>query len=163
MSAATPAAALRGYAYRLPKTDRDTLRDLAATWAALPAWQFGAVALWDMATAQGRDTLRPITPVDAAAQLNFSGDFGHVFSPAGEARWRRVDNETYDVLLLAEQPDQALVQRYTLHQIGLYTAVVVPPGAADLINMHGERRRLERVEYRRDDLAVELIRYTKLT
>jgi hypothetical protein len=89
-----------GYIYRLFEATGDRVRDAVRAYVNIPCWTFGGASLWDA----GRANLRPITRLEDIALLDVSGDFGHAFSANAEVRWKRLDADSYDVLILSEQP-----------------------------------------------------------
>ncbi len=93
-----------GYIYRLLDATSDRVRDAVRAYVNIPCWTFGGASLWDVQPDAGRANLRPITRLEDIALLDVSGDFGHAFSANAEVRWKRLDADSYDVLILSEQP-----------------------------------------------------------
>lgn len=93
-----------GYIYRLLRATGDRVRDVVRTYVKIPCWTFGGASLWDVRPEEGRANLRPITRLEEVAALDVSGDFGHAFSASAEVRWKRLEDNSYDVLILSEQP-----------------------------------------------------------
>ena len=86
-----------GVVLRVAVADAARVRELADKVA--PRWQVVGRALWDVGD---RPDLTEITAVGDT--LDLCGDFGHVFGPTAELRWRRIDEQHYDVLILSDSP-----------------------------------------------------------
>jgi len=93
-----------GYIYRIARADAATLQQLVAEIVGPTGYTFGGAALWDLDAARQQENLRPIQAVDLTANLDVRGDFGHAFSDKAEVRWKRRDQDVYDLLVLSEQP-----------------------------------------------------------
>lgn len=91
-----------GYIYRICKATGAEVRQVARQCVGVPCWTFGGAALWDVVPADGRANLRPITKLSDIDRLDIRGDFGHAFSERAEVRWKRLDDDAYDVLILSE-------------------------------------------------------------
>ena len=164
------AAQEQGHLYRCAQADGTTLRHLVEHLVGMPCFSFGGMILWDVIPGKGRDNLRPITKISDLATLDISGDFGHAFSAQAELRWKRRDAQTYDLLLLTEQPLSAA----QASQVGGKPLLVLPtvrtPGdcATNLQDaphdqrVQGVRYRLECKEYRDGQGSVRFVRYTRL-
>jgi len=92
-----------GYIYRIAKASATEVQDIVATHVGA-GWTFGGAAQWNLDTKKLRENLRPIDSFTASAHVNVCGDFGHAFSQAAEVRWKRRDDDIYDVLILSETP-----------------------------------------------------------
>lgn len=95
---------MSGYIYRIAKADADRLKELVRNVVGFPCWTFGGASVWDFdATLKDiRLNLRPITTIDKSQTLDTRGDFGHAFSEKAEVRWKRIGQDSYDVLILSE-------------------------------------------------------------
>ena len=91
-----------GVIYRVARANAATLRSIVETAIGMPCWTFGGAALWDLDPAKGRENLRAIEPIQAISALDLSGDFGHAFARQAEARWKRIAQDSYDVLILGD-------------------------------------------------------------
>lgn len=155
-----------GYLYRIARADAATLRKLVGELVLTPpqpAWSFGGAAMWDIDPKGKKEHLRPITLLSSADELNLEGDFGHAFSQAAELRWKRIDRDHYDLLVLSERSLSALESdEYRLvppDQI----SVRYPQNVA--IQLEGRRHagnNLHYVEYRVKSGAVQFLRYREV-
>lgn len=162
----------KGYLYRCAHADGATLKQLVKDFVAVapPCWSFGGAVLWDVEPAKGRENLRPVQEVTEPAALDISGDFGHAFSRQAEIRWKRREDGDYDLLLLTETaltPERA--DLFGGQLLLVFPVVLVPDErAADLLDTprgereQGIRHRLDRKEYRDEQLAVRFVRYVGL-
>ncbi|HEU4322605.1 MAG TPA: hypothetical protein VFS21_05600 [Roseiflexaceae bacterium] len=91
------------FLYRIAPAKATQLRDLLAALFPKGGWAYGGAAIWD-AVKQGAANLRPIDQFDAPEAMDVSGDFGQAFNVERELRWKRIDKEHYDLLVLSEQP-----------------------------------------------------------
>lgn len=89
------------FLYRLARATAAQLQALVPRILGGQGWTFGGASIWD---AQGPDAqnLRPIEPLPADSAPDVAGDFGHAFNPRAEVRWKRIGQDAYDVLVLAE-------------------------------------------------------------
>ncbi|MCG8352701.1 MAG: hypothetical protein MI924_33465 [Chloroflexales bacterium] len=95
---------MSGHVYRIAKADADRLKEIVRDVVSFPCWTFGGASVWDFDTGLGdkRFNLRPITQIDPNKALDVRGDFGHAFSTEAEVRWKRIGQDSYDVLILSE-------------------------------------------------------------
>ncbi|MCS7289883.1 MAG: hypothetical protein NZ699_12200 [Roseiflexus sp.] len=91
-----------GYMYRLREATGAEVRSVVRQCVGVPCWTFGGASLWDVVPEKGRENLRPITRLGDIDHLDITGDFGHAFSERAEVRWKRLDDDAYDVLILSE-------------------------------------------------------------
>lgn len=91
-----------GYMYRLCEATGAEVRRMVREYVGIPCWTFGGASLWDVVPADGSANLCPITQLSDIERLNIRGDFGHAFSERAEARWKRLDDGAYDLLVLSE-------------------------------------------------------------
>jgi len=82
----------------------DRVRDAVRAYVNIPCWTFGGASLWDVQPDAGRANLRPITRLEDIALLDVSGDFGHAILCQCRGALERLDADSYDVLILSEQP-----------------------------------------------------------
>lgn len=98
---------MSGVIYRVACADADNVRTIAQEVVGLPCYTFGGAILWDMDAHKGTENLRHLqyltSSLDEDASL-LKGDFGHIFSSRAEVRWKRKTQDTYDVLILSDQP-----------------------------------------------------------
>lgn len=85
---------MKGYIYRCESVDATTLHALIHQYVGLPCYHLSGTNLWQ------HPALQPLTHSD---QPNTDSDFGHAFSDNAEVRWKRLDSNSYDVLILSEQ------------------------------------------------------------
>lgn len=138
----------QGYAYRSYPLALAELQLLAATiFEADPVRAFAAGPL----------SLQPITSYAQVGAAPLDGDFGHIFSPRFELRWR-CQGASYDVLGLAEDNNALRLAGAGMRQIGAFHANVAPAGAAHL--QGGDSAPVLYVEYRGELGAVRLLRYS---
>jgi hypothetical protein len=147
-----------GTVYRIPQADQARLRQLVAAYVELPGWTCGGAALWEFDPQRGQENLRPMTLFNDIHDLRTDGDFGHAFSGAAEVRWKRRDQDTYDVLILSETT--------------LDIADAEPLGASWIVQDSGKlaiiqstRHRYPPIAYRTyhaPNGAVQFIRYTEV-
>ena len=90
-----------GYIWRIAQANTQQVQTVIATHAGA-GLTFGGAAQWDFVSAHGRDNFRPISAFSAAGVVDISGDFGHAFNRTVEVRWKRCDQDVYDVLILSE-------------------------------------------------------------
>jgi len=88
---------------RVPQADAATLCRIVADAVGTPCYTFGGSILWDINQDNKADNLRPIKEVHDFTANHVRGDFGHAFNSRAEVRWKRLDRNTYDVLILTEQ------------------------------------------------------------
>ncbi|GAB4442412.1 MAG: hypothetical protein OHK0015_40980 [Chloroflexi bacterium OHK40] len=124
---------MSGYLYRIPKADSTTLRATVATVVGFPCTSFGGAALWEFDPAAGRDNLRRLQTVASAEQIAVTGDFGHAFGRTAEVRWRRRNQEHYDILILTDTPGAPAGAR-PLGGVDVPWATSVPEGARLLLS-----------------------------
>lgn len=94
-----------GYTYRVAKASAEQLQKII-TDQVVTGSTFGGAAQWDFDTTKKelRDNLRPVKPFTSPIALDdLKGDFGHAFNNDIEVRWRRRDDDDYDVLILSEK------------------------------------------------------------
>ncbi|WP_322511244.1 hypothetical protein [Chloroflexus sp.] len=89
--------AMKGYIYRCAPISADQLRKLIEQQVGLPCWHFSGASLWR------QPTLSAIQKLGHKFDVDVNDDFGHAFSNKAEVRWKRIDLDTYDVLILSEQ------------------------------------------------------------
>ncbi len=86
---------------RVAKADDAKVRALVSEIVTFPCSQVVGRALWNV----GKEPdLTKITEVKTAAEIDLHGDFGHIFGTTAEVRWRRINKEQYDVLILSDKP-----------------------------------------------------------
>lgn len=83
------------------KADKTRIEALVSLVVGFPCTQLVARALWDV---EKNFELTDFTAAHDATGLDLRGDFGHIFSKNAELRWRRVDADGYDVLILRDTP-----------------------------------------------------------
>ncbi len=91
-----------GYMYRLREATGAEVRQAVRQCVGVPCWTFGGASLWDVVPEDGSANLRPITKLSDIDHLDIRGDFGHAFSERAEVRWKRLDDDAYDLLVLSE-------------------------------------------------------------
>ena len=89
-----------GIVARAPRLEIAQLRALIMMIVRFPCWTVSGTMLWDV---EHSPTLRPIRRIDVSEDFTIRGDFGHAFSPRAEIRWKRLDEHSYDVLILSDQ------------------------------------------------------------
>lgn len=148
-----------GYIYRIARADAALVRTLVADIVGSTGWTFGGAALWDLDVTQRQSNLRRISSVagDLGANLDVRGDFGHAFSDAAEVRWKRRDQDVYDVLILSEQERmienaQPLTGPWTTQRQDNLTMMQTGP----------DNRPLGYVTYHASNGAVQFIRYREV-
>ena len=92
-----------GVVLRVAVADAARIRELVGQVVTFPCRQVVGQALWDVQPKE-LPKLSGIAEVTNAADLDLHGDFGHVFGPTAELRWRRIDEQHYDVLILSDSP-----------------------------------------------------------
>ncbi|GAB4193385.1 MAG: hypothetical protein OHK0022_08210 [Roseiflexaceae bacterium] len=143
------------FLYRIARADAAQLRDLLATLFPQGGWAYGGAAIWD--TRSEVAPLRPIKPFATVAEVEVSGDFGHAFNNNLELRWKRLDSATYDLLVMAEQPQEQLAieplpheQHHLTWTKGDTFAALQGAGHKPLLGKH----------YRGQGGGIVLVRYT---
>jgi hypothetical protein len=163
--AAQPVLNLPGYLFRRAPLTSEGLLDLLQNevFQATSVFAFGANSV----------VIEPIRQYQHVSAISLTSgrgafDFGHVFSPQAEVRWKRKNN-TYDALILTEDASIITAMGGVLQALGdPYTTVRSPSKIDILINTprNIERRamrwRLGYIEYRAKNQAVQFLRYTKL-
>lgn len=159
------AAKNAGELWRLPHSDAVTLRSLLKAVLPEQCWSFGGALLWDVQTTipDKRANLRQIDSTSPDA-VDITGDFGHAFAEEAEIRWKRHDDGSYDILVLAEGT-LAAVQQFNLTQIIIYPTVVAMRGKTAMflstpaaVKARGQRARLDCNEYHAQNGAVQFLR-----
>lgn len=92
----------RGYVYRIPNANSSRLKQVITDIVGKEGWTFGGAILWDFDPDKEQANLQPITSI-GTGDINVTGDFGQAFSQQAEIRWKRRDQDSYDVLVLSEQ------------------------------------------------------------
>ncbi len=88
-----------GFIYRIARATGEQLHDYIRTYVGTSVTTFGGAAQWDF-DPHSKENLRPIIKTDKDVEIH--GDFGHAFSEQAEVRWKRLDEDEYDVLILGE-------------------------------------------------------------
>ncbi|OAN47266.1 hypothetical protein A6A03_00530 [Chloroflexus islandicus] len=85
---------MKGYIYRCAPITAAQLRDLITQQVGLPCWYFSGTHLWQAPA---------LTALERSAQIDVNRDFGHAFSQQAEVRWKQLDSDAFDVLILSER------------------------------------------------------------
>jgi hypothetical protein len=158
-----------GYAYRQPSLTAEELRALIRVYV-LPGGKTFAFAASSVEL-MGITECTDIDDVQLAGKTLFNEqpvtfEFGHVFSPAAEVRWK-LRGGSYDALLLTEAPIDELEQSgrrlkidggLFLREPGAGAAIIVQTPQAE--KQSGRRNCLEYKEYVAANGAVQFVRYT---
>lgn len=147
-----------GYIYRIARADATMLRKLVADIVGPEGWTFGGAALWDLDAAKQQANLRSISsqPVDLTVNLDVRGDFGHAFSDKAEVRWKRRDQDVYDLLVLSEQP-QSIADAHPVG--GPWTT---QENAQLAVMQTGEYQPISYRTYHAPNGAVQFVRYMEV-
>lgn len=147
---ANPPLQAVGYAYRQQPLTLAQLQALAQV-------IFGATPV--LAFAADPVELLTIERYDDLTALPLAYDFGHIFSAQIELRWKRLADDRYDALGLAEDGSHAALASAGMGQIGYFSARRAPLPNTEL--KHGEHERIAYVEYFSPLGAVQLTRYAR--
>lgn len=86
---------MKGYIYRCAPVTAAQLLDLIRQQVGgLPCWHFSGTHLWQVPA---------LKALEYSAQIDVNSDFGHAFNQQAEVRWKRLDDDAFDVLILSEQ------------------------------------------------------------
>ncbi len=148
---------MSGVIHRVARADAHTVRTIAAEVVGFPCYTCGGAILWDMDAQKGTANLRELQHITSSLDEDASllvGDFGHIFSPRAEVRWKRRAQDTYDVLILSDQPpttiDQAVAIGGTWHTSELGKHVIL---------QSNQRPPLACIYYYAHNGAVQFVRY----
>lgn len=86
--------------WRVKEADAARITELVGQNIGFPCSQVIGQALWF--EKEQTPTLSKIEQVPDATALRLQGDFGHIFGPSIELRWRRINAQRYDVLILSD-------------------------------------------------------------
>ncbi|EFO79701.1 hypothetical protein OSCT_2386 [Oscillochloris trichoides DG-6] len=86
--------------WRVKEADAARITELVGQKIGFPCSQVIGQALWF--EEEQTPTLSKIEQVPDATALRLQGDFGHIFGPSIELRWRRINADRYDVLILSD-------------------------------------------------------------
>lgn len=150
---------MSAHIYRIPNATVETLRATVAAMVGFPCTSFGGAAAWDFDPQRGRENLRPLREVAAPEELAVSGDFGHAFGAQAEVRWRRCDQDSYDLLILGAAADAPAGARPVGEEGGRWTTSE-PAGGAILIG-GDEGEGVSVVAYHATNGAVQFLSYRK--